>query len=280
MRILTGFMVGFLGVSVAVCPASEPAGPPRGGAQPTSKVTDHPAHPQRILADALWRTLWFGPDHPIVKESEAAAMLATILKGGSMGGGDGWFHPSSSRFSWAWLATREGVGAAESIARKAWRGPPEMFDRLDRNHDGALSAADFDWSENAPATREERRCKQWLSDIDTDINGKISRKEWESFFERLAAGKDYLSAEDLRRAFPLSPSAGPAKSPARKMPEGFRDTLLKGFFHSELGSPFEGPRVDQAAPDFTLPTQDGKHKITLSHFRHKKPVVLIFGSLT
>jgi len=39
-------------------------------------------------------------------------------------------------------------------------------------------------------------------------------------------------------------------------------------------------QVGDAAPDFTLPDQKGKTEVTLSSFRGKKPVVLIFGSYT
>jgi hypothetical protein len=34
------------------------------------------------------------------------------------------------------------------------------------------------------------------------------------------------------------------------------------------------------APDFTLKSPDGKQKVTLSDFRGKKPVALVFGSYT
>jgi hypothetical protein len=39
-------------------------------------------------------------------------------------------------------------------------------------------------------------------------------------------------------------------------------------------------RVGDPAPDFTLPTADGKDTVTLSAFRGKRPVVLIFASYT
>lgn len=39
-------------------------------------------------------------------------------------------------------------------------------------------------------------------------------------------------------------------------------------------------KVGDLAPDFTLITKDGKSKVTLSDYRAKKPVVLIFGSYT
>lgn len=39
-------------------------------------------------------------------------------------------------------------------------------------------------------------------------------------------------------------------------------------------------QVGDAAPDFTLPTATGKGQVSLSSFKGKKPVVLIFGSHT
>jgi predicted dehydrogenase len=39
-------------------------------------------------------------------------------------------------------------------------------------------------------------------------------------------------------------------------------------------------KVGDPAPDFTLPDSAGKKEVTLSNFRGKKPVVLIFGSYT
>ena len=59
-----------------------------------------------------------------------------------------------------------------------------------------------------------------------------------------------------------------------------RETWLDCLMAGDLGSPFEGPRVGQEAPDFTLATHDGGKQVTLSDFRGKRPVVLIFGSFT
>lgn len=39
-------------------------------------------------------------------------------------------------------------------------------------------------------------------------------------------------------------------------------------------------QVGDPAPDFTLKTMDGKREVTLSEFKGKSPVVLIFGSYT
>lgn len=40
------------------------------------------------------------------------------------------------------------------------------------------------------------------------------------------------------------------------------------------------PKAGSLAPDFTLKTMDNKTTIKLSSFRKKKPVVLVFGSIT
>ena len=39
-------------------------------------------------------------------------------------------------------------------------------------------------------------------------------------------------------------------------------------------------KVGDPAPNFTLPLQNGKGEVTLSSFRGKRPVVLVFGSYT
>jgi peroxiredoxin len=56
--------------------------------------------------------------------------------------------------------------------------------------------------------------------------------------------------------------------------------LVKGLFQGELGSFMEGPVLDADAPDFELKTHDGDRTIRLSDYRHRMPVVLIFGSFT
>lgn len=39
-------------------------------------------------------------------------------------------------------------------------------------------------------------------------------------------------------------------------------------------------REGDAAPDFTLPAQDGSRNVSLSSYRGERPVVLVFGSYT
>ena len=40
------------------------------------------------------------------------------------------------------------------------------------------------------------------------------------------------------------------------------------------------PKAGDMAPDFTLHDVEGKDSVTLSNFRGKKPVALVFGSFT
>ena len=40
------------------------------------------------------------------------------------------------------------------------------------------------------------------------------------------------------------------------------------------------PKVGDEAPDFTLPTLDGKESIKLTQHKNDRPVVLVFGSFT
>ena len=42
----------------------------------------------------------------------------------------------------------------------------------------------------------------------------------------------------------------------------------------------KAPNAGEIAPDFTLYDVEGKNSVTLSDFRGKKPVALVFGSFT
>ncbi len=223
--------------------------------------------------------------YQMVKRTTAAAkqldftkMLVQIARrGANMNMGDGWFLPAESRYNWKWLSASYG-GKKDRISPKDFTGPQELFARLDRNRDGFLTESDFDWSDSSAYVRQLNQAQVWLRGQSKD--GKLTREQWEALFKQLAQGKDYLNADDIRTL--LNPPAPPMpprpQGPFDGMPS--KALLLQGLFTNEIGSMFEGPRLGQRGPDFTLPTHDGKQTITLSNYWGIKPVVLIFGSFT
>jgi hypothetical protein len=56
----------------------------------------------------------------------------------------------------------------------------------------------------------------------------------------------------------------------------FRSKLMK----RQVGLNKLAPKVGHLAPDFTLSDISGSESVTLSDFREKKPVALVFGSFT
>ena len=56
----------------------------------------------------------------------------------------------------------------------------------------------------------------------------------------------------------------------------FRSKLMK----KQVALNREAPKVGNIAPDFTLQDITGTETVTLSDFRGKKPVALVFGSYT
>ena len=214
---------------------------------------------------------------PFVKarQLEITQMVSAVLNGSRMGPGDGWFHPSESRYDFRWLARRFDRNGDGRITREEMKDHPKLFERLDRDRDGVITTEDFNWSETSTYIRQMGMVQMWMSRIDSNSNGRISKQEWENFFEHASKGKDHLTPEDLREALMQMPrrQGPPPRGPSP-------DIMLAGLFNGELGSYFEGPNVGDRAPGFTLRTYDGKQTIRLVEYRGKKPVVLIFGSFT
>jgi hypothetical protein len=210
---------------------------------------------------------------------EAVEMLLAILAGGGAGPGMGWFHPSQSCYDWKWLAEHMDANRDGIITRKEFKGPRVLFDRLDRDGDGRLTRADFDWSPRSPLVQQGQFAAMLFRRGNTASDGRLSKAEWEAMFKHAAKGKDYLTPEDLRTLL-FPPSRPPAKAPPPGAGMPSRWMLVKGLFSGEIGSMREGPKVGDMAPSFRLPTQDGKRAISLADYRGKKPVVLVFGSFT
>jgi thiol-disulfide isomerase/thioredoxin len=234
--------------------------PPTG--QPPSS---HQADDAADVAKAV-RESW--PDRP-----EWLDMYTAILQDESMGPNYGWFRTAVTQTRFGWDATRkkydrDGDG---KISRKEYPGGDADFARLDRDHDGALTTADFNFPASQPSPGA-----MLFSVADRDGNGKITHEELEAVFRAADSGKQgFLSLADLQEAFPM-PSRGSLSGGDRPT----KAMLVRGLFKQEIGSLQPGPRLDETAPDFTLRTSDGKSEITLSKVVGRKPVVLIFGNFT
>lgn len=208
------------------------------------------------------------------KDSEAIAMLNDILKGSNLGPDDGWFPLAKveNRFDWSYATKRYDANKDDSISAEEFAGDEDDFGRLDRDADGAVTDADFDWSKHS-LTPTPGFIMFFMAD--EDANGKVTREEFAKLFEQLAADDSYLAIDDLREEF-----VQPTSRPKRKRPDSPSvSTLVKGLKSQELGSLQPGPRLNEPAPDFTLLSLDGK-EITLSKVVGEKPTVLIFGNFT
>ncbi len=226
------------------------------------------------------------------RASEPGRMLDAILSGSMMGGTDGWFGPSASRFSYAWLlafADKNGDGV---VAAKELNEFPEAVAVLDRDASGRILPDDFDWSDSSPFVQRRDQSRGIFRSLDTDSNGKLDSDEWGEFYRLLGGEPHGLVPDDLasvlegrprqKEAKPVDPPIEAEADEEEKPPPGMpsTSTLVKGLFSGEVGSFRAGPSVGQLAPDFTLTTQDGKRTVSLHEFRGEHPVVLIFGSFT
>jgi thiol-disulfide isomerase/thioredoxin len=220
------------------------------------------------VAEAL-KDSW--PDHP-----EWVDMLTGILEDEPMGPNFGWFRTAvaQTRFDWDSTKKRFDRNGDARVVRQEFPGTDPDFARLDRDHDKALTAADFDFSGSALMPSPGAMV---FSRADRDANGKVTREELEAFFKSTdSGGLGFLSLADLQEAF--APPPRPSGSANSGRPT--KATLVRGLFKQEVGSLQPGPKLDESAPDFTLKTNDGKAEVTLSKLIGPKPVVLVFGSFT
>jgi alkyl hydroperoxide reductase subunit AhpC len=238
-------------------------------AAPLALADDPPSKPKLKPIEVLERT-W--PDHP-----EWVAMLVDILGGSQLGPGEGWFKKAvaQTRFTWDAARSKYDRDGDGSISRSEFAGKDSDFARLDRDRDALLTDADFDFSAHALAPSPGM---VFFYPADADGNGKVTREEFQTLFDALDVGHaGFLAQDDLRR--PFIPQAKP-KVPSLRPSGPSKATLVKGLFRQEIGSLQPGPKVNDAAPDFTLKTVDGQKAITLSKRIGPKPVVLVFGNFT
>ena len=250
------------------------AGPPVSDAERAKIDAEDPLTPEaEKIVDELRDTL--------ENDSEALAMLENILDGSKLGPEDGWFPlaKSKTRFDWNYVFHRYDADEDRVIQAKEFDGSQADFARLDRNGNGVLDEADFDWSKNSLSGSPGGML---FSMTDRDGNGKVTEEEFVKLFHSLAGEQsDFVALDDLRDLLqPPAPAPPNLSSPAPARPDRpSRSTLVVSLKSQELGSLQPGPRLNQTAPDFTLPTLDGQ-EVTLSKVVGDKPIVLIFGNFT
>jgi len=208
------------------------------------------------------------------KLPEAVEMYLVIARGGQLDGTNGWFHPATSRYSWDWLAQRLQADPQKPLQRDAFKGSERIFDQLDRDHDGNLSAFDLDWSDSNSWVRQSWMVNRMFRRFDADGDGLLTTDEWQAWFARASADGQPLRFEQMRNAL-IPPSSGfsPGDMPSK-------DVLIKGFLGGEIGSLQEGPAVDDPAPDFTVRSISGDETVRLADRIGRRPLVLVFGNFT
>ncbi len=268
LRLMNG--AGLAAAIALTCPfalaqdARPPASVPAAASAPAgARDTTAAESLARALAEA-----W--PERP-----EWLDMYTDILGGSQLGPNDGWFRRAVAQTRFDWPATKKQYNrnGDDAITREEFPGSDADFARLDRDHDKKLSKDDFDFSAHALTPSPGAML---FMRADRDGNGKLSREEFEQFFNQADSGsRDFLSLSDLQQALP-APSGRP--SAPRTGPS--KETLIRGLFHQEIGSLQPGPALGEKFIDFTLESNDGTKKVTLSKLIGPKPVVLVFGNFT
>ncbi len=220
---------------------------------------------------------------------------------------------------WTYLEQKYDGDADGRITASEYKRDQKSFERVDRDNDGILTAADFEskgpsrkeMMRGMMAQRMVARYFQVADDADS-----LALSELESAVDRMDTGGDgqvdaaeFASASKGKK-FASEPSptmrgTDPWKSVldgVDKDSDGRASKIeLVSFFNSRddgdgvwtlrrrqpgagrgagASRPKTGPEVGSQAPDFVLRSLESRSDVALSSFRGKKPVALIFGSYT
>jgi len=92
------------------------------------------------------------------------------------------------------------------ISKEEFTGPERFFRRFDSDGDGFVTKAEVEQrmavgGRGGGGARGSRGADQLAKRIDTDKDGKVSKQEWEAFFDRADENEDgILQPEELRAA--------------------------------------------------------------------------------
>ena len=224
-------------------------------------------------------------------------MASQILAGqNTMGIGNGWYKAPAKAVDWAWLrATFDTKPRNNRVTRRELPDfvTDTQFKALDRDDNGSITAADLRWEKNH-IMEGNSPSNVVFNRLDADMNGRISRAEFDKFFEKNADGFDYLTPDDLMRGLKLptldAMARGQQPPTNFTMPVPRRWQMLDMLLRGDLGNLEPGPEVGDDAPDFNLPLlvrneiahklELSSERVVLSEAKGKRPVVLIFGSFT
>ncbi len=264
-------IAAFMGLSFAGSTSGDDA--PEAPATATEEAPTRELEPlspeAQQAADELIATL--------AEDSEARAMLDSILEGSRLGRGEGWFRlaVAQNRYGWDYAVTNFDADGDGEISNEEFTGTDDDFARLDRDDDGSVSESDFDWSQDSLAPSGGMML---FFMADRDANGKITPDEFQQFFESLDTDEQgFLALDDVRDELTPEEPNGRPRAPRPDAPS--RSTLILGLQHQEIGSLLPGPNLNDEAPDFTLRSLDGE-EVTLSEQIGGQPIVLIFGNFT
>ncbi len=215
-------------------------------------------------------------DATLPEDSEARAMIESILRDEMPSIDTGWFAVATpqTRFDWEHVAGTYDTDGNDSVSLSEFTGSDADFERLDRNSDRQVTSDDLDFQNNAGDKSPGRLL---FTTIDRDGDGKLTREELNTWFDaRDTDSHDFLAMDDLRDE-PLIDDRDSRRRPRPEHPSV--STLVLSVRNQEMGSLQSGPNVDEIAPDFTLRSLDGE-VVTLSEQVGDQPIVLIFGNFT
>lgn len=179
-----------------------------------------------------------------------------------------------SRYDWKWLAARYDKDEDERISRHELPCSKADFERLDQTWDGVLSPVDFDWSANGQLCVQKETTFALFKSADVNSDGRLAADELRALIEQQTLQKGYLDERDLEKLIYL-PRVLKARAEYKS-----RATHITFQLDDQGRLPTNLPEPGMLAPDFELRSPDGQTTVRLSSFRGRKPVVLIFGSLT